>query len=53
MQKRFHKVLQLSGTPLRVEFRTGGNPFKEKEKRSSKLTPGQKYRLNKKGKRDS
>ncbi len=51
MQKRFHKVLQLSGTPLRVEFRTGGNPFKEKEKRSSKLTPGQRYRLNKKGER--
>ncbi len=53
MQKRFHKVLQLSGTPLRVEFRTGGNPFKHKEKRSSKLTPGQKYRLNKKDSRGS
>ncbi len=50
---RFHKVLQLSGTPIRVEFRTGGNPFKEKQKRSSKLTPGQKYRLKKKGDRDS
>ncbi|MEN8213175.1 MAG: ribosome biogenesis GTPase Der [Pseudomonadota bacterium] len=49
LAKRFHKVLQLSGTPLRVEFRSGENPFEQKQKRSSRLTPGQRYRIRKKG----
>ena len=31
LQKRFHKALGLEGTPLRIEFRTGDNPFKDKK----------------------
>ena len=34
----FRKVLKLVGTPLRVEFRAGDNPYKD---RKNKLTPGQ------------
>jgi len=34
----FHKVLNLRGTPLKVEFKTGDNPFKG---RRNKLTPRQ------------
>ena len=35
---RFREVLRLEGTPLRVEFRTGENPF---QGRRNKLTPRQ------------
>lgn len=35
---RFREVLKLQGTPLRVEFRTGENPF---QGRRNKLTPRQ------------
>ena len=34
----FRQHLRLQGTPLRVEFKTGDNPFKDKK---NKLTPRQ------------
>ncbi|MCK4744226.1 MAG: ribosome biogenesis GTPase Der [Sulfuriflexus sp.] len=37
----FRKVLDLHGTPVRVEFKSGDNPF---EGRRSKLTPRQEYK---------
>lgn len=45
LTKRFHKLLQLKGTPLRVEFRTGDNPFEKNRQKRTRLTPGQRYRL--------
>ncbi len=35
---RFRKILRLNGTPLRLEFKTGSNPY---EGRKNKLTPRQ------------
>ncbi len=35
---RFRKALKLSGTPLRLEFKTGSNPY---EGRQNTLTPRQ------------
>lgn len=35
---RFRRALDLAGTPLRLEFRTGSNPF---QGRRNKLTPTQ------------
>ena len=35
---RFRKILKLDGTPLRLEFKTGSNPY---EGRKNKLTPRQ------------
>jgi len=37
----FRKVLRLVGTPIRLEFKTGDNPY---EGRRNKLTPGQERR---------
>jgi GTP-binding protein len=36
--KRFRRAMNLTGTPLRLEFRTGSNPF---QGRRNKLTPSQ------------
>jgi len=36
---RFRRAFHLQGTPLRLEFRTGGNPY---QGRRNPLTPGQK-----------
>jgi len=36
--RRFRQALDLTGTPLRLEFRTGSNPF---QGRRNKLTPSQ------------
>jgi GTPase len=36
--KRFRRAMDLTGTPLRLEFRTGSNPF---QGRRNKLTPSQ------------
>jgi GTP-binding protein len=36
---RFRRAFNLQGTPLRLEFRTGSNPY---QGRRNKLTPGQK-----------
>jgi GTP-binding protein len=35
---RFREVLKLTGTPIRIEFKSGENPFKD---RKNKLTPRQ------------
>ena len=47
----FRITLQLKGTQVRLEFKTSENPFESKTgKRSSTgLSPGQQYRLDKKG----
>jgi len=37
----YRKVLDLHGTPVRIEFKTGENPF---EGRRNKLTPRQQYK---------
>lgn len=38
LENTFRKVLHLKGTPIRIEFRTGDNPYKDKR---NKLTPRQ------------
>jgi GTP-binding protein len=38
LENAFREALRLTGTPIRIEFRTGGNPF---EGRRNKLTPRQ------------
>jgi len=38
LENIFRKVLRISGTPIRIEFKTGENPFKE---RRNELTPAQ------------
>jgi len=45
LQKRFHKALDLQGTPLRVEFRTGDNPFKGRKNKLTERQIGRKRRL--------
>jgi len=39
---RFSKILKLQGTPLRIEYRTGDNPFEDKNKKD--LTDRKKQR---------
>ena len=43
----FRETLKLRGTQVKLEFRTGDNPFEGKEKRA-KLSPSEMYRQNKK-----
>ena len=38
LENTYRKVLHLKGTPVRIEFRTGDNPYKDKR---NKLTPRQ------------
>jgi GTP-binding protein len=38
---RFRKAFKLKGTPVRLTFKTGDNPFKG---RRNKLTPRQEHR---------
>lgn len=45
LQKRFHKALDMQGTPLRVEFKTGDNPFKGRKNRLTDRQIGRKRRL--------
>ncbi len=44
LQKIYQRVLGLSGTPLRIEFKAGENPFASKRK---KLTPLQEHKKKK------
>jgi GTP-binding protein len=41
LENIFRKVLKISGTPVRIEFKTGENPFKE---RRNELSPAQQER---------
>jgi GTP-binding protein len=41
LENVYRKVLKISGTPIRIEFKTGENPFKE---RRNELTPAQQER---------
>ena len=43
----FRETLKLKGTQVKLEFKTGDNPFEGKEKRA-KLSPSEIYRQNKK-----
>lgn len=45
LEKTFRRVLDLHGTPIRIEFRTSDNPFKE---RKSKLTTSQRIQQKRK-----
>ncbi|MEE2000984.1 ribosome biogenesis GTPase Der [Alkalimonas sp. MEB108] len=40
----YRKALQIMGTPIRIEFREGDNPFATEKKRVS-MTPNQQYKL--------
>ncbi|MCC5826388.1 ribosome biogenesis GTPase Der [Alkalimonas sp.] len=40
----YRKALQIMGTPIRIEFREGENPFATEKKRVS-MTPNQQYKL--------
>lgn len=44
----FRETLKLKGTQVRLEFKTGDNPFEEKGKKRAKLSPSQMYRQKKK-----
>lgn len=45
LEKTYRRELGLWGTPVRMEFRTGDNPFENnKPKRSERKSPGQKFR---------
>lgn len=39
----YRKALQIMGTPIRIEFREGDNPFATEKKRVS-MTPNQQYK---------
>jgi len=40
----FRKVLDLHGTPLRIEYRSGDNPFEGRRNKLTKLTPLQRHK---------
>lgn len=44
----FRDVLKLKGTQVRIEFKTGDNPFEKKGDKRAKLSPSQMYRQKKK-----
>ncbi|MEE9328189.1 MAG: ribosome biogenesis GTPase Der [Cocleimonas sp.] len=44
----FRDVLKLKGTQVRIEFKTGDNPFESKGDKRAKLSPSQMYRQKKK-----
>jgi len=41
----FRKLLKLKGTPIRVDFRSGENPYKDKKKKPSKSTAERKKQI--------
>jgi len=45
----FRITLKLKGTQVRLEFKTSENPFEGNVKKRNALSPGQQYRLDKKG----
>jgi len=45
LQKRFMEAMRLEGTPIRLEFRTGDNPFKGRRNTLSKRQVTKKRRL--------
>lgn len=45
LEKGFRKYLKLEGTPIRIEFKGGVNPFAEREKAAVKRPPVNKNRL--------
>ncbi|MBC7193188.1 ribosome biogenesis GTPase Der [Marinobacter sp.] len=54
LENTFRKVLQVNGSPIRFEFRSGENPFAERAKAGPRLTPRQKVKKDddlKKGRR--
>ncbi len=44
----FRETLRLKGTQVRIQFKTGENPFEGRGKKRAKLSPSQIYRQNKK-----
>jgi len=44
----FRETLKLKGTQVKIEFKTGDNPFEGKGDKRAKLSPSQIYRKNKK-----
>lgn len=42
---RFRKVLKLHGTPLRIEYRTGDNPYKDKKNKLTQRQVAKRKRL--------
>ncbi|OED40171.1 ribosome biogenesis GTPase Der [Endozoicomonas sp. (ex Bugula neritina AB1)] len=66
LENTFRKVLKIMGTPIRIEFRSGDNPFSDKENqtdrqhhrqrrvaKTAEVTKGKKKVLTKKGKQMS
>ncbi|MEC7367652.1 MAG: ribosome biogenesis GTPase Der [Pseudomonadota bacterium] len=45
LRNHFHKALNLKGTPLRIEFRTGDNPFKGRKNKLTQRQISRKRRL--------
>ncbi|MBV1874607.1 MAG: ribosome biogenesis GTPase Der, partial [Gammaproteobacteria bacterium] len=50
LENSFRKALKMEGTPIRIIFKTGDNPFAEKRKT---LTPRQIYKNSLQEKRDN
>ena len=44
----FRETLKLKGTQVKIEFKTGDNPFEGKNDKRAKLSPSQMFRRNKK-----
>jgi len=51
LMNRFRKVFKLWGTPVRIEFRTGANPFKDKRNKLTERQVRKRQRLMKFAKR--
>jgi len=47
LEKYFRKALKLEGTPIRIELKSGENPFTEKEKHLTQQQVAQKRRIKK------
>ena len=52
LEKTFRKALKLHGTPLRIEFKSGDNPFKDKKNKLTDRQLAKKRRLIKHRKKD-
>ena len=45
LERRYIVALKLEGTPIRLEFKTGNNPFKEKRNQLNRRQVSRKRRL--------
>ena len=51
LEKTFRRELELSGTPIRIEFKSGDNPYEEKRENLSKRQAERKLRIKRQSKK--